>query len=138
VVSAVDLVRGLLGMPAVHPQIFPHLDKKTGLTWTDDTPLVADRVEIAPTRPGVLVLVRGGAHRTETPVWAEAAQDLRARLIDLVTVPQPRLLARLLEVERGRLRFRTAATADLNEARQVAGRLMAEALDRLPPAPSVH
>jgi CBS domain-containing membrane protein len=34
-VSALDVVRGLLGLAATHPAAFPHLDAETGVTWTD-------------------------------------------------------------------------------------------------------
>lgn len=54
-VSALDLLCGMLGLPAPHPAAFPHVDERTGLVWTDDRPLGYEHVEAAPDGPGVLV-----------------------------------------------------------------------------------
>jgi CBS domain containing-hemolysin-like protein len=58
-VSALDVMRGLIGLPAAHPAQFPHFDATTGLVWTDDAPLDAERIDMAPDAAGVLVLTRG-------------------------------------------------------------------------------
>lgn len=122
-VSALDVVRGLVGLPAAHPPTFPHFDAATGLVWTDDAPLAAEHIELAPTAAGVLVLTRGGRDRTNQAVWVEASADLRRRLLDLVTEPQPGgPLARLLEEPD--LWFRAAHTRDIGEARHVAHELL--------------
>lgn len=112
VLSLLDVVRGLVGVPASHPPAFPHLDLDTGLAWTDDIPLDSDRLDQAPEGPGVLVLIRGGAGVRETPVWAEAVGDIRARLADLATATdlEPPELPELLA--QGELRFRAAPIAD--------------------------
>lgn len=115
-VSSVDLVAGLLGLPASHPETFPHYDRTTGLTWTDDTPLERSRIDIAPAGPGLLVLVRGGAGEPEQIVWAEATQDLRGRLLDLLTAPQPPPLSEILS--RDGLRFRAASAPEEEERRR--------------------
>lgn len=111
VVSALDVVRGLLGLPASHPAVFPHLGL-AGLVWTDDTILESDRIEVAPEAPGVLVLIRGGAQRPETIVWVEAPNNVRSRLLDILSLPQTDQpgLTRLLE--EGDLRFRAAAATE--------------------------
>jgi CBS domain-containing protein len=130
--SSLDVVCALLGLPATHPPMFPHYDTSTGLTWTDDTPLAADRVEVAPDGVGILVLVTGGAGRRELPVWAEASRNVRTRLLDLLTTPQRDrpMLARLLEREH--LRFRAASARSFSEAASLAERLRTEALGSLP------
>ena len=111
--SAVDVLRGLTGVPARHPATFPHYDRATGLVWSDDTPLALDRVEAAPPGPGMVVLVHGGAREPERVVWAEWTYDMRTRLIDMLSLPQRQPLARLLD--RGGLRFRAASLADKRE-----------------------
>ena len=117
VVAAVDIVAALLGLPVVHPSAFPHYDRATGLTWTDDTPLEMSRVDVAPAGPGLLVLVRGAAGEPEWIVWAESTNELRTRLIDLLSLPQKPALTAILE--RGGLRFRAASVPDPTERRRL-------------------
>ena len=111
-VSALDVIRGMVGMPAVHPPSFPHFDAATGLRWTDDTPVELTRVEIAPNGPGLLVLVYGGAGMRERVVWAESCENVRTRLYQILEAPgaEQRLLSRALRL--GQLRFRAAAAPD--------------------------
>ncbi len=106
VVSSIDIIRGLLGMPATHPETFPHYDADTDLVWTDDTPLDLDRVEAAPAGPGLLVILRGGPGRRESIAWAEGARDVRERLIELLTAGAEGPLGALIG-EHG-LRYRAA------------------------------
>jgi CBS domain-containing protein len=112
IVSALDVVRGLLGVPAVHPASFPHLDAELGLVWTDDHPLVQEGLEVAPDGPGLIVLVHGGAGVPERVVWAEAAQDVYTRLTDMLATPQTDQPVLAYWLRRGSLRFRSAAVAD--------------------------
>lgn len=115
-VSAVDLLRGVLGLPAKHPDTFPHFDRDTGTVWTDDTPLELETIlRSAPEGPGVLVLIHGGRGVPETVVWAETSNNISSRLIDIVSGPQPKAIQRLLE--RGNLRYR-AARIDSEEQRR--------------------
>jgi len=121
VISTLDVIRGLLGMPGRHAATGPHHDERTGLEWSDDLPLAADRVEAAPAGPGMLVLRevrRGFSDRT---VWIEAAADLRARLLELALAREAREpggeLAAVLR--RPGLRFRVAATESLERAREL-------------------
>jgi hypothetical protein len=51
-VSAVDLVRALAGLPAQHLATLPQLDTKTGLIWTDDTVLDLAHLGAATDGPG--------------------------------------------------------------------------------------
>jgi CBS domain-containing protein len=106
VVSALDVIRGLMGLPAPHPVSFPHLDRETGLTWTDDRALEPGELQAAPDGPGVLVLLHGGAGVPERVIWAESATNVRHRLGEMLATTQPGLLASWLE--RGGLRFRAA------------------------------
>jgi hypothetical protein len=110
-VSTLDVIRGILGMPAFHPPTFPHYDAATGVNWRQDEQLTFDRVEAAPEGPGVFVLIHGGASEPERVVWAEAVPNVRRRLIDLLT---QRLLPRHLvtPLAQGKLRFRSASAPD--------------------------
>lgn len=135
-VSAVDLLRGLTGVPARHPAGFPHLDPQLRVSWTDDESLDLDRLGLAPEGAGVLVLVRGGKGRREQPVWAEGCERVRTRLEELLTIPQTDepSLAALLE-QRG-LRYRAASVP--NESRRAAVvRALRERLEHLPLPASV-
>jgi CBS domain-containing protein len=77
IVSAVDIVRGLLGLPVATPRgPFPHLDEATHLTWTDDAPLDLAHLDAVPDGPGLLQLVHGGAGLPERVVWVESCENL--------------------------------------------------------------
>lgn len=112
-VSSLDVIRGLLGLPAPHPAAFPHLDRETGLSWTDDLPLERSEIATAPEGPGVLVLLFGGAGIPDRVVWAESTEGLRGRLEEMLTVRQPELLSAWLE--HGNIRFRLASAEDPTE-----------------------
>lgn len=138
IVSTLDLVQALVGLPVVHPSSFPHYDRETGISWSDDVALDEEHAPRAAAGPGVLVLRAGGVGMAETDVWVEAVQDVRARVDDLLGLPQDDLdVARLLEVYRGRLRFRSAWVPDAIKRRQVAEALRSKLRPALhPPAPS--
>src|SRR5688572_24857544 len=106
IVSALDVIRGLLGMPSRHPGTFPHYDVETGLVWTDDHPLDPEHVEAAPDGPGLLLLISGGAGKPETVIWGEAADNVRDRLLDHLSAS-----AR----DRAEIRFRAAQSPDREE-----------------------
>src|SRR5690606_12942201 len=70
-VSSLDVVRGLVGLPASHPPAFPHQEPESGLNWTSTWPLKAENIDrAAPAGPGMLVLT--GPDAPDEVVWAEA------------------------------------------------------------------
>jgi CBS domain-containing protein len=122
-VSALDVMRGLLGLPAVHPASFPHLDPELGLVWTDDQPLVAGGLEAAPDGPGIIVLTHGGAGIPERVVWVESARDVYTRLTDLVSTPQTEQPVLAYWLGRGPLRFRATAVSQEDLRRHALDRI---------------
>lgn len=132
IVAAVDLMRALIGLPARHPATFPHRDPTVGLTWTDETLLEEQYAGVAPDGPGVLVLVHGGVHRRETPVWVEALLNVRTRVLELIHVPQAHpTLSRLLEHDRDNMRFLAAVVRDADAREKAAEQLRAALVRRL-------
>jgi len=112
IVSSLDLMRALAGLPASHPATFPHFDTATGLTWSDDTTFDVAHLERAPEAPGILMLRVGGAGETETDVWVEPSPNVRTRLREILCQPQTdRRLTLLLQRYGRRLRYRAAATS---------------------------
>ncbi|MGD0677692.1 MAG: CBS domain-containing protein [Polyangiaceae bacterium] len=129
--STLDLLRGLLGLPTRHPAAFPHWDEVTQVSWTDDLPLDEDGCARAPDAPGFLLIVRGGHGERDRVVWAEPCQNVRARVIELVSVPseQPPSLAPL---SRPGLRFRAAEVSD-GAAQQRIAAILRDRLAHVPP-----
>jgi CBS domain-containing protein len=125
--SALDVVRGLLGMPTRHPAAFPHLDEKTRTTWTDEEPLDARRAEAAPDGAGIFVLVEGRVGLPDQAVWVEAAGNLRRRLYELVTAPQSGNPALARVLERPQLRFRLAGAESFAAAQRLADDMLRRA-----------
>jgi CBS domain-containing protein len=117
--SALDVLRGLLGVPARHPAAFPHMDPELGVSWTDDELLELDRLSDAPEGGGVIVLVRGGRRAPETPVWVEACERTRTRLEELLTIPQSDSPALAALLAHGGLRYRAAAIVDATRRARV-------------------
>ena len=111
-VSAIDVIRGLVGLPATHPAAFPHLDAATGLTWTDDTRLDADGLEAAPDAPGLIVLVHDAPGVPRRIVWVEAAENVSLRLTNMASLPQENPELRFWLGHIKNLRFRAAAVPD--------------------------
>ena len=131
-VSTLDLLRALLGMPAHHPAAFPHWDETTGVSWTDDWALDEEGLDQAPDGPAVLVLVRATTHERDEVVWVEACASARARLTELKERGPGRetALARVLAL-RG-LRVRVARVGD-EETRARIVALLRDRLDHTPP-----
>ena len=75
-VSALDLLRALLGLEATHPAAFPHFDPATGLTWSDPAPLESGAIESAPDGPGIFALLWEDAAGRQHVVWAETAHNV--------------------------------------------------------------
>jgi CBS domain-containing protein len=125
-VSVIDVVRALIGVPVSHPDTFPHFDTETHLTWTDDAPLDVEHAEDAPDGPGILILRLGGTNLPESDVWVEASNNVRARVYDMISLPQMgRRLSSLLERFSRDLRFRAAADADSEHRAMVAATIRA-------------
>jgi hypothetical protein len=131
-VSTLDFLRALLGMPAHHPETFPHWDEATHVSWTDDWALDEENLPRAPDGPGVLVLVRANAGDPDEPVWVEGSSDVRARLHELTESPvqQPMALARMLALRC--LRFRAAAVGD-DDSRAGIVAVLRDRLEHQPP-----
>jgi CBS-domain-containing membrane protein len=115
IVSSLDLVRGLTGLPARHPQVFLRYDRLTGQQWSDDRELSFRRVESAPTRAGVVALVRGGTEEPERLVWVESADNLRARLIEILSNPDEQSASLRRWLRSGKLRFRAAVQPEATQ-----------------------
>jgi CBS domain-containing protein len=130
-VSVLDVLKALEGLPVSHPPAFPHYDRETGLVWTDDTPLEIARLDAAPDGPGLLALIVGGLKRSETVAWAEACENVRTRLHELLSVPQEGkpVLARILGQQN--VRFRAAFAPD-QRARREALRALLDHTEHLP------
>lgn len=113
VVSSLDLVRALLELPVTHPATFPHQDA-AGVSWSDPFVLDADQIPSAPAGPGLFVLMHDELNRVVVPLWAEASEDVRARLLELTQAPhlQDVWLRRILEHDVEHLRVRVASVLD--------------------------
>ena len=133
VVSARDLLRATLGLPAHHPAAFPHWDAATQSSWTDQWPLDEAHATQAPEAAGVLVLVRGSIGETDAVVWVEACANVRARVAAITALSSSAepALARLLE--RHDLRFRAAAVRNDADRERIASRLRGDLEHRPPP-----
>lgn len=108
VASSLDLVAGVLGLPAQHPSSFPHFDEETRQVWSD--PLVFDYEHLrhVPQLGGALQLIHGGVGMPERLIWSEGTGNLRSRLIEILSSPEEisDTVARLSRS--GTLRFRTS------------------------------
>ncbi len=133
IVSALDVLRAMLGIPAHHPAAFPHWNAATQSSWTDEWPLDAGHVKHAPDTAGVLVLVRGVRGETDAVVWVEACANVRDRVRTLVALgssAEPEL-ARLLE--RHDLHFRAAAVPGEVDRERIASGMRSDLEHRPPP-----
>jgi CBS domain-containing protein len=133
IVSTLDVLRAMLGIPAHHPAAFPHWDAATQSSWTDEWPLDRDHASQAPAVAGVLVLARGLVGEVDAVVWVEQCADVRKRVVALtalVSSVEP-ALARLLE--RHDLRFRAAVVRDESDRERLASGLRSNLAHRPPP-----
>jgi len=122
-VSALDLVRGLLGLPSARPARSPRMNLSAGLVWTDELPLEPPMFEAAPDGAGLLVLIHGDPGISKRVVWAEACDDVRARLQDILAAPQTEEPLLAFWLKRPGLRFRAAAARDAAVRRETAEEL---------------
>lgn len=105
--SSLDVIRGLAGLPVSHPAVSPYFGSPQ-VQWSDDASFDAERVAIAPDRPGMLLLISSEPGLPDSARWAESVTNVRIRLNELLSVPQHNPeLSRLLEHGK-RLRFRSA------------------------------
>lgn len=97
--SLIDVMRGLVGFPAKHPDSFPHVDPQTDLVWSDELVFSTENINgMAPSGPGVFALVYGGASIRDRVVWAEATDNIKTRLLEMVqSDPQPYPVALLMK-----------------------------------------
>jgi hypothetical protein len=133
IVSVLDILRALVGIPAHHPAAFPHWDARTRSPWTDEWPLDDGHAAASPDAAGVIVLVRGLVGETDAIVWVEACANVRDRLTAM-TCPAPSVepeLARLLE--RHALRFRAAVVHREGDRARMAWGLQSSLEHRPPP-----
>lgn len=129
-VSSLDLMRALVGLPAKHPDTFPHKDPSTGLVWTDDDMLTVENLDSVPGEGGVLALVHGGKDLPERVIWAEAAPNLHQHLLQLLREPAaiaPRLADAIKE---GNVRFRYSVAPDIAQRMQALRKVLLSARDK--------
>jgi CBS domain len=130
--SSLDLLRALLGMPTPHPQSFPHWDEATDACWTDDRPLDQENAARAPDGPGIVALVTSYVGETDAVVWVEACGDLRSRTLEMAADPMHQEPTLVQVLARKGMRFRVATIADeAKRARTLA--VLQDRLDHLPP-----
>jgi CBS domain-containing protein len=112
--SSLDVIRGLVGLPASHPPAFPHQEPESGMSWTPTVPLSEANIEkFARPGPGMLVLTHQNG--SDEVLWAEASNDVAARLRAFVAgahnLPET-VSERLTEqLGAGQLGFRSASFA---------------------------
>lgn len=130
--SSLDLLRAVLGMPTPHPASFPHWDASTETSWSDDMVLDEEHAQHSPPSPGVLVVVTSHPGETESVVWVEACDDIRARAIAMATSPLLQEAALMRALARRGLRFRAARLVDEAKRRRVLATLR-DRVDHTPP-----
>ena len=129
--STLDLMRALVGLPARHPQTFPHWDEATKVAWTDEAVLDEEGALAAPEAPGVLVLSTARLGDSDASLWVESCADIRKRVRELVEGhPTEPVLARVLAL--CNLRYRAAVVAD-ESARERVVAILRDRLDHVPP-----
>ena len=132
-ISALDALRGVMGLPTRHPDGFPHLDLRTGLAFTNEAPLDMDHLDEAPDGPGVLAIIHGEAGVPDRIVWVESANNVRARLVDLLSTTHAARTAFAKGLDHSSLRFRAAPVADRITRARAVGVLRASATGPRPP-----
>jgi CBS domain-containing protein len=130
--SSIDLLRAVLGMPTPHPLAFPHWDDATAATWSDDRPLDEENASSAPAGPGIVALVTSCVGEPDSLVWAEECDDLRSRALAMAADPMHQTAALLHVLAHRGVRFRVTRISDAAQrARTLA--LLEDRLEHLPP-----
>lgn len=119
-VSSLDLLRGIIGAPARHPDSFVHWDEESGAAFSNDLPLDAEHVGDTPHEKGLVVIVRGGAGRPERVVWAETTLDVKRWLMSYLEGEDLPELRPHLAKSGDLLRFRYAQIDDWRRREEVA------------------
>jgi CBS domain-containing protein len=130
--STLDLLRALLGLPTGHPAAFPHWDETTEVSWTDDRAFDVEGCATAPDVPGFLLIVSGIPGARDAIVWTEPCDSVRARAIELVSEPSTRPPPLQHHMSAPGLRFRAAAVWD-EAARERIAALLRDRLENAPP-----
>jgi len=123
IVSALDVMRAMLGVPAHHPPTFPHWAEAMQCSWTDDWPLDENHALHAPDAPGVLVLVQEEVGKDDVVVWVEECANVRERAAALANRTPGIDLVLTGLLEREGMCFRAAAVPDSDDRERVALRL---------------
>jgi predicted transcriptional regulator len=126
-VSSLDLLRGLIGVPARHPETFVHWDAAAGTAFSNERLLDPEHIDGVPHAPGLMVVSRGGVARPERVAWVEVVDDLKTWLLNYFSHPDElsRTAGRL--IKGGALRYRYAELADALECEQIAFRMRTHA-----------
>ncbi len=130
--STLDLLRAVLGMPTPHPSTFPHWDEINQVSWTNDWSFDEPSCASAPDLPGFLLVVCGVLGERDTVVWTEPCASVRARSLELVSLPSEWPPSLLQYVDRPGLRFRAATGVDESSRQRIAA-LFRDRLEHVPP-----
>ena len=130
--SSLDLLRAVLGLPTHHPDAFPHWDEATEVAWTDDWPLDQQGCGHAPDAAGFLLIVDGAPGERDAVIYTEPCPSVRARVLELISVGSTPPSTLRPHLARGSLRFRAAAVSDVSAQERIAA-LLRDRLDHIPP-----
>jgi CBS domain-containing protein len=119
-VSTLDVLRGMLGLPVPRPRPARKVDLAVGLVWSDELPLEEPMFAAAADGPGLLVLIHDAPGMAKRIVWAEACDDVRTRLMDMLEAPQAEEPLLAFWLNRPGLRFRCASSPDASGRREAA------------------
>jgi hypothetical protein len=126
-VSSLDLLRGIIGAPARHPDTFVHWDASAGMAFSNDRVLDPEHVGDTPHAAGLVVLVRGGAGRPERVAWVETTLDIKEWLRDYFDDPNALTSRTGKTTSGGSLRYRYAEVGDPSFRDELAFRVREQA-----------
>lgn len=126
IVSALDVLRAVSGRDERHPTGAGAYDPDRALEWSSDAWLDVSHAEAALDGPGVFVLIAGepGA-ASGTIAWAEATENVRFRLKEILEHPPSRVAWHLAG---GPLSFRCAPVVGTSRRRQAFGTILSRGL----------
>ncbi len=121
VLSALDLLRAVLGLNAGQQDPTKPAAAKREVAWRHAGPLEVTAAHRAPEEPGIILLSSGVDAETSRPVWVEPSLNIRERLDQMLRAPQddPALEA-LLAVYPRALRFRCLVVHDAQRRARLA------------------